>query len=118
VRDLDDGGRLVGHLPGAAFTLRFDHSMYGGWVAERYEPSGRRLRRTTVRTENGAAAEYYAFYGQFRHDGDGWVVDAPPLELDRLPIRVDATGRPRVGGRELLGLVPDGHLVELRVTSR
>jgi hypothetical protein len=115
VRDLDDGGRLVGRLPPSAFTLRFDHSMYGGWVAERYQPVAGRLRRTTVRTENGAAAEYYARYGEFRPDGDGWVVDAAPLELDALPLRVDATGRPRVGQLELLALVPDGHLVELRV---
>lgn len=124
VRDLDDGARLVRTVPldaSGSFTLVFTHSMYGGAVAEAFrvvpEPAPR-LQRSTVRTETGGAAEYYARSGNFRQDGDGWLVQAPRLEVDRLPLRVDRTGRPllRVGDRDLplLADVPDGHLVELR----
>jgi hypothetical protein len=124
VRDLDDGGRLVGTLDlGASggFTLRFTHSMYGGSVDETYRvvpPPGPRLERTTVRTEHGGAAEYYARYGNMYQVAGGWIVESPPMRLERLPLRVDQVGQPLlVTDTEvvsLLSLVPDGHLVELR----
>jgi hypothetical protein len=95
--------------------------MYGGSVAETYlalwDPVPG-LRRIAVWTENGAAAEYYARYGNFVQESDGWVVDTPPLTLASLHLRVDGTGRPELasGGERvaLLSLVPDGSLVEIR----
>jgi hypothetical protein len=124
VRDLDDGGRLVRTLDlgeSGAFTLRFTHSMYGGSVDETYRvmlsPSPG-LERTTVRTEHGGAAEYYARYGNLYQVADGWVVESPPMQLDRLPLRVDQVGQPLLTTDmeqvSLLSLVPDGHLIELR----
>jgi hypothetical protein len=124
-----EGGQVMGALPlddTRAFTLSFTHSMYGGSVAETYEvlwdqslaDSTLQLSRTTVRTQNGAAAEYYARYGNFVRDGDSWRVDAPHLTLPYVRMRVDGTGQPElVSGRErlaLLSLVPDGSLVEIR----
>jgi hypothetical protein len=103
------------------FTLSFTHSMYGGTVAETYEvlwdPTPQ-LRRTAVRTQHGGAAEYYARYGNFFQDGNGWIVDVPPLTLPSLQMRVDSIGQPELeshpGRLALLSLVPDGSLVEIR----
>jgi hypothetical protein len=131
VRILDqDGSRVVGAMPLDAsreFTLSFTHSMYGGTVTETYEvlwdPTPQ-LRRTAVRTQHGGAAEYYARYGNFFQDGDGWIVDVPPLTLPSLQMRVDSIGQPELDSRRdrlaLLSLVPDGSLVEIRavVASR
>jgi hypothetical protein len=107
--------------PAGTFTLHFTHSMYGGLVSERYEVTNvpaPRLRRLDVRTTNGGAAEYYARYGNFRQDAGQWVLDLPPLSLTSLRLRVDQTGRPELqtGARrtELMGLIPDGEVVELR----
>ena len=124
VRDLDDGGRLVGRLDlgeSSAFTLRFTHSMYGGSVAETYRvvlPPAPHLERTTVHTEHGGAAEYYARYGNLYEVADGWIVETPPMQLERLSLRVDQVGRPLLTTDleqvSLLSLVPAGHVVELR----
>ncbi|HEX2184977.1 MAG TPA: hypothetical protein VHN78_05680 [Chloroflexota bacterium] len=124
VRDLDEGGRLLATVPLLApgtFDLLFTHSMYGGEVVETYRVAGQpspRLERSAVRTERSGAAEYYARYGDFRRGSEGWVLETERLELARLPLRVDRTGSPaiQVGARRLplLGLVPDGHLAELR----
>jgi hypothetical protein len=124
VRDLDDGGRLVGRLDlgqSGTFTLAFTHSMYGGSVAETYRvvlPPAPHLERTTVRTEHGGAAEYYARYGNLYQVDGGWVVETPPLLLERLPLRVDQVGQPLLltdsQQLSLLSVVPSGHLVELR----
>jgi hypothetical protein len=130
VRILDrNTGRVVGTVAvdsRGEFRLVFTHSMYGGTVAETYQvyrdPSEKDaaplLRRSMVRTERGGAAEYYARSGNFSQDGGGWIVDAPPLTLSSLQIRVDGTGQPEIiGGQErvaLLSLVADGRVVELR----
>lgn len=129
VRDLDAGGRLLGTIrldERATFQLLFTHSMYGGDVAETYQvawsgPAAPSLVRSTVRTTTGGAAEYYARYGNFRRDGDGWIVQTDPLQVPRLRLVVDKVGAPRVrvGEREtpLLSLVPEGQLVELRLAG-
>ncbi len=124
VRDLDDGGRVVGRVvldPPGSFVLTFTHSMYGGSVAEAYrvvDGMPPRLERGAVRTETGGAAEYYALYGNTYRDGDTWVVEVPPLALPRLAVRVDQIGRPAIETDRrtvsLLGLVPEGHRAELR----
>jgi hypothetical protein len=122
IRDLDAGGPVIRRLAlgNGEFRLEFTHSMYGGWVSETYLTS-RELTRTGVRTQNPGAAEYYALYGNLRRLEGEWVVDVAPLQLARLPVRVDRTGRPALilaGQRvELLELVPDGHLAELRVSE-
>jgi hypothetical protein len=122
IRDLDAGEQVVRRLPlrDGGFRLEFTHSMYGGWVSEAYLAS-RQLTRTGVRTQHAGAAEYYALYGNLRRLDGGWVVDVIPLQLSRLPVRVDQTGRPALilGGQrvELLELVRDGHLAELRVAE-
>lgn len=120
LRDLDDGGRLVATLalPDSVFLLRFTHSISGGTVEERYRVVAAptpQLERGRVWTETGGAAEYYARYGGFRPDGAGWLVETPPLRLERLWLRVDRVGRPELwtGSQRLplWRLVPDGHLV-------
>jgi hypothetical protein len=124
VRDLDDGNRLLGTVwleqPGT-FAVVFMHSMYGGEVVETYQVTRQpspRLERSAVRTESGGAAEYYARYGEFRRGAEGWELETDRLELARLALRVDRTGKPslQVGAHRLplLGVVPDGHLAELR----
>jgi hypothetical protein len=124
VRDLDDGGRLLATVlleESGTFALVFTHSMYGGEVVETYQVARQpspRLERSAVRTERSGAAEYYARYGDFRPGPEGWVLEMERLELARLPLRVDRTGSPaiQVGSRRLplLGIIPDGHLAELR----
>jgi hypothetical protein len=124
IRDLDDGGRIIHALSlgsSERFILRFTHSMYGGAVLETYAIAGNpgpTLERSIIRTDSGGAAEYYAYYGNFRRDGRGWIVEAPPLRLSSVMIRVDLTGDPAIHLDDqvvrLLDLVPDGHLVELR----
>ncbi len=123
IRDLDAAEGVMDRLPVGAqglLELTFTHSMYGGWVAESYAV-GPELRRIAVRTEMAAAAEYYARYGNTRPVADGWLVEVAPLALARLLIRVDRVGDPAlsVAGRRvaLLSLVPDGHLVEVRVAQ-
>jgi hypothetical protein len=124
IRDLDDGHRVVARLViprDTTFDLEFTHSMYGGWVSERYQLTADQspaLMRTTIRTQNGGAAEYYARYGNFRETDSQWQVDVLPLQLTQLIVRIDGVGRPRVRlpdrEIELLALVPSGHRVELR----
>jgi hypothetical protein len=120
LRDLDADARLVARLASTdVFRLEFTHSMYGGWVREAYHLAGARLRRTSVTAQRAGAAEYYALYGNLRRNGEEWIVEVPPLDLERLRVRVDATGQPAlVSGAErleLLSVVPDGHVVEVRV---
>ena len=82
-------------------ALTFTHSMFGGFVTERYRlDADGMLERQAMVTENAAAAEYYATDGRIRPVAGGYEVVTPPFATDRLVIRVDARGDHRltVGG--------------------
>lgn len=107
------------------FGLRFTHSMFGGTVEEAFRAQGTEaeplLVRSEVRAERAGAAEYYARYGNMSGKEGAWVVEVPPLVLERLPLRVDRVGRPALifegWELDLLTTVPEGHLVELRASA-
>lgn len=73
--------------------LQFTHSMYGGYVRERWTiaPDNTLLRVRFV-TENAAAAEYYATNGTTYRADDGYVVPVEPLWRSELVVRVNSRG--------------------------
>ena len=78
---------------GDVVQLQFTHSMFGGYVRERWQvtPDGR-LNRVRFVTENAAAAEYYATDGSSYEADDGFVVPGDPLQQPELVIRVNNRG--------------------------
>ncbi len=124
VRDWDDDGRVVQTMSledGGTFSLQFTHSMYGGTVTERFrvlEPDAGAFERSTVQTENGGAAEYYAPLGNFHREGAAtWSVDVDPMRLPQLLVSAQQIGNPTiVSGNNRLALdsiLPEGHVAEL-----
>lgn len=78
-------------------ALTFTHSMFGGFVTERYRlRADGMLERQRMVTEHAAAAEYYATDGRIRPVDEGYEVLASPLVTDHLAIRVDARGDHRL----------------------
>ncbi len=120
--DLTSGTRAVCRAAGAdnRLALAFTHSMYGGRVVEEYVATrSGELRRTSVTTENAAAAEYYAYYGATTRDGKHFRVVTPAEEFAQLVVRVDRVGDQglTVSGEEidLLAATGVGHQVRLAV---
>ncbi len=120
---VNEEGKTLDLITGVErFTLRFTHSMYGGFVEEDFivGPNGR-LIRTAARTERVGAAEYYARAGNYRPADGYWVVDVEPMELRGFTLHVDSTGSPTldVNGRvyRLQSLLPSGD-VEIAVDRR
>jgi len=78
-----------------------------------------RFRREVPTTANAAAAEYYAFDGAVRRDGDRFLVDVPPAAYPELVVRADRIGRHRlvVGDEtvDLVALAGDRRPVRLRL---
>ncbi len=116
-------GEVLGLITGVdRFTLRFTHSMYGGFVEEDYSV-GRdgELIRTAARTERVGAAEYYARAGNYRRADGYWVIDVPPMRLPGFTLHVSGIGSPvlLLNGRtyRLESLLPNGDL-EVRVDRR
>lgn len=101
-------------------TLRFTHSMYGGFVAETYQASASGVERTRLVTELAAAAEYYAWTEDVERVEDGFEVRATPQAFDEIVILVEDIGKPHLivagAGRvlNLRSLVGDGGRVRLR----
>ncbi|HEX6513720.1 MAG TPA: hypothetical protein VF157_15560, partial [Chloroflexota bacterium] len=124
IRDPDHGHALLQSLPtdaSGSFVLSFTHSMYGGRVTEQYYMLNGALERTTVETETGGAAEYYAPLGNFHRAGSHWVVDVEPMVLPNLYVSVTPIGHQAIeagGVRVDLGaIVPSGHTAELVAES-
>ncbi len=81
----------------SSISLIFTHSMYGGEVTETFQPvSPSALLRTSILTDNAAAAEYYAWDGQVRPSGERFEVIMPDQEFSSLPIQVDQIGAHRL----------------------
>lgn len=78
---------------GDVVQLQFTHSMFAGYVRERWQvtPDGQ-FRRDRFVTENAAAAEYYATDGSSYRADDGFVVPGDVLVQPELVIRVDQRG--------------------------
>lgn len=94
-----DAGPLVCHPIGrdSSVTLVFTHSMYGGDVRETYVAAlGDRLRRTSIITDNAAAAEYYATDGRISRIDEGYLLLRPETTFDELIFRIDDIGRHRL----------------------
>lgn len=102
--------------------LQFTHSMFGGYVKERWliTPDNR-LDRDRFVTENAAAAEYYATDGSSYRADDGFVVPGEPLQQSELVIRVDSRGNHylRVDNHtiHLAGIVHESTQVRISVES-
>jgi hypothetical protein len=94
-----DGERVLCTRVGdtTSITLRFTHSMFGGFVEERYllRSDGILVRQGIV-TENAAAAEYYASDGDVRRIADGFEVLAGPFMTEGLTVRIDSRGKHRL----------------------
>lgn len=81
----------------STIALTFTHSMYGGDVTETYRPTGSAtLLRTSILTDNAAAAEYYAWDGAVARTGERFEVMVSDQEFDAIPVRVDQIGKHRV----------------------
>lgn len=78
---------------GEIVQVHFTHSMFGGYVRERWlvTPNDT-FRRDRFVTENAAAAEYYATDGTSYRADDGYVVPGDALVQSELVIRVDQRG--------------------------
>lgn len=107
---------------GTPVILTFTHSMYGGFVRETYRTNRDSLTRTGIVTENAAAAEYYAWYGEVKSTTDGYEVVAPEVEMGELPVIVDQIGRHRlqIGDRtiDLAALLPETTSIVISVQQR
>lgn len=78
-------------------TLVFTHSMYGGDVRETFVPAmGERLRRTSIVTDNAAAAEYYATDGRITRTDEGYLLLVPETTFDDLVFRINGIGQHRL----------------------
>ena len=81
----------------SSIALTFTHSMYGGDVTETYRlTDSATLLRTSIQTDNAAAAEYYAWDGAVRAEGDRFEVVVPDQVFSSLPVRVDQIGNHRL----------------------
>lgn len=108
---------------GTSFVLSFTHSMYGGRVHETWNVTvAGNLVRTDVRTDNAAAAEYYASDGRVTAVDGQYVVHVEPLTVPRFTVRLDQVGqqRLRVGHAEYVLIRADEPSAPARVdtTSR
>jgi hypothetical protein len=117
-----DGKRVLCTRVGDStpITLRFTHSMFGGFVEERYllRSDGILVRQGIV-TGNAAAAEYYAADGEVRHVAEGFEVLAGPFSTRVLTVRVDERGNHRLMvGTRTFPLYEDlGESVQVRLSG-
>lgn len=78
-------------------TLVFTHSMYGGDVRETFTTApGNGLRRTSIITDNAAAAEYYATDGRIARIDEGYLLLQPEQTFDELVFRIGDVGGHRL----------------------
>jgi hypothetical protein len=82
--------------PGTLVTVKYTHSMYGGFVMETWAVADEMLDRQRILTENAAAAEYYAWDGRVERVGNAFEVVTDPLQVEELVIRVDQIGQHEV----------------------
>lgn len=118
----EEGGTLDMITGVERFTLRFTHSMYGGFVEEDFTVGqDGQLIRTAARTERVGAAEYYARAGNYHREDGYWVVEVQPMELRGFTLHVDSIGSPALmmNGRtyRLQPLLPNGEL-DVRVDHK
>ncbi len=104
-------------------ALTFTHSMYGGNVTETFTPGDRNtIERTSIVTDNAAAAEYYAWDGAVRENDGQYEVIVPDQVFGALPIRVDDIGNHQLAIDEetysLVGMVEGSTRVWLGITTR
>lgn len=107
----------------ATIALTFTHSMYGGDVTETYQPSDAgQLLRTSILTDNAAAAEYYAWDGAVEQNGGGFEVAVPDREFASIAVRVDRIGNHRLaidqGTWFLASMVDGSERVRLSLATR
>lgn len=106
VLSVSDGRReFLGYLrEGEPLVHSYRHSIYEVTVSEQLVSDGEKLRLVRVTASDIRAIEYLRWESEIRREGDSYVADAPPSELEELVIRISpgAEQRLRSGGWSFL----------------
>lgn len=108
---------------GDVLQLQFTHSMFGGYVREKWKVTpANQLQRVRFVTENAAAAEYYATDGTSFQAEDGFVVPGDPLMEPELVVRASSRGNHEISVNEnsvqLAEELPESTQVRVSVESQ
>jgi hypothetical protein len=95
---VDPGGHFFALANGERYEYSYQQSIYQVPVIEEHVRVGDRLRIVRVRSRDLRAVEYFRWDGQVRREGDEFVQDAPPNEVEGLTIRITTEGTQRLRG--------------------